>query len=142
MKYLNLLMVLPMLAISAVAGAAEMEVRTWSGTCERSMTTNHFELAPGEEIELDLDLSGCSNADLGKILYFGYKTTKNSSKHLTTRDRVELTMRDAGQREVLSSIGGSILTDVANPTTCYLTARNTGRKPVTIRLRSSVITDN
>lgn len=130
-----------LLATAASAGPDDMTVQTWTGSCVRTMTTNHFELAPGESARIEVDLSGCSAAELGKILYFGYKTTKNSSKHLRSRDGVKLTLRDDGAGLYMESMGGSLFNDVASPTICVVTAENMGRKPVTVRLRSSLITE-
>lgn len=135
--------VAPALLLSSVAVANEdMTVQTWTGDCAQTMTTNHFELAPGESVSIEIDLSGCSAAELGKMLYFGYKTTKNSSKHLRSRDGVKLTLRDDTGGQYMESVGGSLFTDIAGPTKCVLTAQNTDRrKSVTVRLRSSIITE-
>lgn len=128
-----------LLTTAAMAGSDDMTVQTWTGSCVKTMTTNHFELAPGESARIEVDLTGCSAAELGSILYFGYKTTKTSSKHLRSRDRVKLTLRDEAGGQYMESMGGSLFTDIESPSMCVVTAQNMGRKPVTVRLRSSIV---
>lgn len=129
-----------MFAGAAFAGPEDMLVNAWEGTCHQTMTTNHFELAPGESVEIDLDLTGCSDGQLGNLLYFGYRTTNNSSKPLSSRDKIKLTLLDESDNVSLTSTSGSILTDVERPTTCRLLAKNmNSRKTLKIRLRSSIL---
>lgn len=121
----------------ATAEPEDMTVSTWDSGCEHTMTTNHFELGPGQSVELDLDLSGCRPERLGGLLYFGYKTTRNSSKPLTTRDKIRLTLVNNDTGETIVSTDGSIFSQVDNPGGCRLYAENVGRKTTKIRLRSS-----
>ena len=62
--------------------------------CDHTVSTNHFELAPGELLYLELDLSQCLPDDLQGMLYFGYKTTRNSSRPLQIKDGIELRILD------------------------------------------------
>jgi hypothetical protein len=116
----------------------DMEVYYWNYSgCQHTMTTNHFELAPGAEVAIDLDLLGCYPEDLGGLLFFGYKTTKTHSKQLTSRDKVFLSIVDETTGEEITSRSGRILTEIEEATSCVLYATNTGRKTIKIRLRSS-----
>lgn len=140
----RLLLVLPVLiGFASLASAApeDMTVSTWDPGCEHTMTTNHFELAPGESVKIDLDMLGCSiYADSPKgLLYFGYYTTKTSSRPLTQRNNVRLTLVDGNGHETVSD-SGSIYAEVAAPEACELWAENMNhRKTVKIRLRSSLL---
>lgn len=133
------------ISTNATAGPEDMEVTTWNhadteyaqstATCDEEMNTNHFELAPGEGVEIDLDLNGCNEDQLGGFVFFGYRTTKNSSQLLTTRDNILLTL-DAGNGEVVSE-SGSIYVENEEPTSIKLTATNMNhKKTITIRLRA------
>jgi hypothetical protein len=118
-----------------------MTVSTWDPGCEHTMTTNHFELAPGQSVEIDLDMLGCAiYADQPRgLLYFGYYTTKTSSRPLSQRHNVRLTLVDGGGHEITSD-SGSIYSEVAAPEACKLYAENMNhRKTVKIRLRSSLL---
>jgi len=118
-----------------------MTVSTWDPGCEHTMTTNHFELAPGESVEIDLDMLGCAiypDAPKG-ILYFGYYTTKTSSRGLSEKHNVRLTLIDGGGHETTSD-SGHIYSEVPAPETCKLYAENMNhKKTVKIRLRSSLL---
>jgi hypothetical protein len=95
-RKLLIAMGLPLLFLMQPAGAADMLVQTWDPDmgCEHTMTTNHFELAPGEKVELDIDLSGCTADQMGMMLYFGYHTTKTRSRPLSSKDKIRLTLVD------------------------------------------------
>jgi hypothetical protein len=139
-RKLLIAMGLPLLFLMQPAGAADMLVQTWDPDmgCEHTMTTNHFELAPGEKVELDIDLSGCTADQMGMMLYFGYHTTKTRSRPLSSKDKIRLTLVDDQTGEEFVSDSGSVLIDVAQPGRCKLYAENTNRnKTLKIRLRSS-----
>lgn len=121
-----------------VSAESEMEVSTWEGDCEHTMTTNHFEIAPGEEVEIDLNMLGCSESYTGGLLYFGYLTTNNSSKPLNTRSKIRLRFVDEGTNQSWTSDGGSIYLEMGHPARCKLYAENIDRrKTKKIRLRMS-----
>ncbi len=132
---------LPILfGISASASAApeDMVVSSWDYGCEHTMTTNHFELAPGESVKVNLDLSACPDEQLGSLLFFGYHTTKNSSKQFVRRDNIRLTLVDEAMDQEVVSDNGHIFVEVADRTKCVLYAENRNRnKSMKIRLRSS-----
>ena len=125
------------LSVTAAAQAEEVDVFTWYGACEEVMSTNHFELAPGEPVGITVDLTACAPEQLGGFLFFGYKTTKNSSRPLTSKDRIRLSCTDLSTGEAVSSDSGSIYLEVAEPSAFLLEAVNMGRKTTTIRLRSN-----
>lgn len=131
---------LPLLLLVQPAGAADMLVQTWDPDmgCEHTMTTNHFDLAPGEKVELAVDLTGCTADQMGMMLYFGYHTTKTRSRPLSSKDKIRLTLVDDQTGEEFVSDSGSVLIDVAQPGRCKLYAENMNRtKTLKIRLRSS-----
>jgi hypothetical protein len=117
--------------------AGEMDVFTWYGACEELMSTNHFELPPGESVGINVDLTECTPEQLGGFLFFGYKTNKTSSRTLTSKDRILLTCTDLRTGETVSSNSGSIYLEVDEPGGFVLEAVNMGRKTTTIRPRSN-----
>ena len=124
-RKLLIAMGLPLLFLMQPAGAADMLVQTWDPDmgCEHTMTTNHFELAPGEKVELDIDLSGCTADQMGMMLYFGYHTTKTRSRPLSSKDKIRLTLVDDQTGEEFVSDSGSVLIDVAQPGRCKVPCR-------------------
>ena len=126
-----------LLASNAGAEPEDMVVSTWDPGCERTMTTNHFELGPGESVQIELDLSGCNSDRLGSLLYFGYRTKRNSSRPLVPRDRMRLRVVDNSSGTSASTDDGSIVAQLDRPSRCTLYAENIGRKTIKIRLRSS-----
>ena len=125
------------IAAPAMAGAADMEVSTWdSPSCEHTMTTNHFTLAPGESASVVLSHGGCEKHD--GTLFFGYKTQKTRSRQLTSRDNVRLTVKDADTGATLSSDSGMLFMP-GETSSCTLHAQNMSRtKSIHIRLRASI----
>ena len=136
-QHIPLFLSLLLLSTAAIADPEDMAVSTWVDGCEHTMTTNHFELHPGQSVELQLDFRQCSQDRLGGLLYFGYKTTRNSSKPLTARDRVALTMIDNTTQHRSDSADGSLFSQLDSPTMCTLIAKNNGRKTIKIRLRAN-----
>jgi len=127
-----------LMGIVSLASAApeDMTVTAWDPGCEHTMTTNHFELAPGESVEIDLDMTGCYQEQLGGLMYFGYYTTKKSSRPLVERNNVRLILVDGEGNEIISD-SGSIYTEPSAPVMCKLYAQNMNhRKTVKIRLRA------
>ena len=125
------------IAAPAMAGAADMKVSTWdSPSCEHTMTTNHFTLAPGESAAVTLSHGGCEKHE--GTLFFGYKTQKTRSRQLTSRDNIRLTVLDADTGAEFSSDSGMLFM-AGEPSSCTLYARNMSRtKSIKIRLRASV----
>jgi hypothetical protein len=121
----------------ATAGDAYMTVQTWDIGCEHTMTTNHFDLVPGQSVEIHIDLSICAPDQLGGLLVYGYKTTRNSSRQLTRQDNVLFTVVDETSRSESSTPDGYLMLQLAQPTRLVIYAQNTSRtKPITVRLRS------
>lgn len=133
---------------SAPAVADDVVTFVWEDGCNHTMTTNHFMLAPGEEATVEIDLSGCDQAgvDFDDLLVFAYRTSKNRSRQLTAKDRVELSMYGTDALGVAStstatSKSGSLLVeiDTLQAVGCVMTIKNTGRKEMKLRLRSQLI---
>jgi hypothetical protein len=105
--------------------------------CEHTMTTNHFDLVAGRTVEIHIDLSICAPDQLGGLLVYGYKTTRNSSRQLTRQDNVLFTVVDETSRSESSTPDGYLMLQLAQPTRLVIYAQNTSRtKPITVRLRS------
>ncbi|MDH3747370.1 MAG: hypothetical protein OER97_04120 [Gammaproteobacteria bacterium] len=129
--------------IGAGAQADDMVVYRWDDVCNYSTSTNWFSVAPGQSATIEVDLTGCTEEQIGSLLFFGNYAARNSGKQLSSRHKVRLHLTAlyssgnvAGQ---MTSDSGSILADVAHldAPTCILTAENTNRnKTVTIRLRA------
>lgn len=126
------------IAVPAMAGVGDMEVATWdSPSCEHTMTTNHFVLAPGETAELTLAQGSCDQRE--GTLFFGYKTNKTHSRQLTSRDNIRFTVVDGDTGEEFSSDSGSLFV-AGQPSSCVLYAQNMSRnKSLKIRLRASIL---
>jgi hypothetical protein len=109
------------------------EVRTWGyEDCEQTMTTDHFVVEPQEEISISLELSGCDEADLGQLVYFGYKTTKNRSRQIDEKDKILLSIDGA------AALG--LVRVKAEAKEYILSVENLHKnKPATVRLRSSLL---
>ena len=113
-----------------------MSYTTWDPGCEHTMTTNHFDLAPGQSVEIPLDLSLCYPEQLGSLLFWGYSTAKTHSRPLSQRNNIRLTVTDEGAGETMGSNDGSVLVEAGN-TTYTLRAENMNHnQTLTIRLRS------
>ena len=84
MKIRNVLGVLLLVAVSsnAFAGAEDMQVYAFGDPgCEYLMSTNIFELAPGESVVIELDVSECTPQQLGTFLYYGYQIKGEEQEH-------------------------------------------------------------
>lgn len=139
LKQLSTSLILLALSTFVMASPEDMIVSTWDYSCNHTMNTNHFELAPGESVEINLDMLGCYMDQPKGLLFFGYYTTKNSSKPLLERNNVRLTLVDGSGNETVSD-SGAIYTEISSPEQCKLYAENTNhRKTVKIRLRSSLL---
>jgi hypothetical protein len=129
------------------ARAEDMVVYRWDDVCNHTMTTNHFVLAAGQSsAKIYVDLSGCTDEQMGSLLFFGYHTTKNRSRQLSSKDKVNLYMsaldRYGNIAQQLDSASGAILADIngSSSSGCWLVAKNNSRnKEIKIRLRSQLI---
>ena len=122
----------------ALAGAGDMEIYTWdTPTCEHTMTTNHFVLEPGETAAITLQQGTCDARE--GVLFFGYKTSQKSSRPLTDRDNVRLTVVDTATEAEFSSDSGSLFMG-GESASCVLYAQNTSRnKAIKVRLRAATL---
>ena len=77
----------PVISSLAISPAASQDVVTyvWDAGCNHTMTTNHFVLPAQGTAEVYVDLSKCSDEQLGSLLFFGYKTTKDRSRRQAVR---------------------------------------------------------
>lgn len=136
-KLVLLLAGLAMAAAPASAGDTGIRVSTWDVGCEHTMTTNHFELAPGDAVEIQLDFASCTPDKLGTLLVFGYRTSRNSSELLTQQDNVRFTVVDPATGVELTSDSGSLLSQLGAPGQRVVFAQNMNRKKnLTLRLRA------
>ena len=139
------LFALPILFLATPALSDDMVSFVWDPGCNHTMTTNHFMLAPGMGANVYVDLSECTDEQIGSLLFFGYKTTKTRSRQLSAKDKVQLSMSAVYESGNLStakiSSTGSMLVDVASlrANGCHLTVKNNGRKELKLRLRSQLI---
>ena len=139
LKYMLVLVLL----CGAGAQAEEMAVYRWNDVCNYSTSTNWFSVAPGETATIEVDLDGCTEKQIGSLLFFGNYAAKTSGKQLSSKHKVRLqliALDKYGHRAAeMTSDSGSVLADVAhlNSTKCVLVAENMNRKKtVTIRLRA------
>ena len=142
MKIYSLLGVLLLAAIAptAFASAEDMQVYAFGDPgCEYMMSTNIFELDPGESVVIDLDVSQCTPQQLGSFLYYGYHIKgKNKSVPLTANDDVLLTCTNMRSLEEMSTNGGPMLMELQAPTVLTLYAENLNRKRMKVRLRTNL----
>ena len=92
-----------------------------------------------------IDLSECSDEQIGSLLFFGYNTTKTRSRQLSAKDKVQLTMipvyESGNFSTTVNSATGSMLVDVASLRAkgCHLLVTNKNRKELKLRLRAQLI---
>jgi hypothetical protein len=146
MKIRYLLVLVPFLLVQANAAPEHMTVSVWDPGCNHTMTTNHFVLAPGEStMEIYVDLSDCTDEQVGSMLIFGYVTTKNSSRQLSSKNNVSFhatTLNKYGSvSERMHSDSGGLLAKLDRQSRgVSLFARNNSRnKEIKIRLRSQLL---
>ena len=146
MKSRYLFVLVPFLLVQANAAPEEMAVSVWDPGCNHTMTTNHFVLAPGEStLEIYVDLSECTDEQVGSILFFGYVTTKNRSRQISSKNNVSFyatTLNRYGSvAERLNSDTGGLLAKLDKQSRgVTLVARNNSRnKEIKIRLRSQLL---
>lgn len=147
MKIRHMLALSCLITLGADAAPEDMDIHVWDPGCNHTTATNWFELDPQQSSQqIYVDLSDCTDEQLGSLLFFGNYATRNSGRQLTARHKVRLFMTAldrygniAGQ---MSSDSGSILVDVAGADSrgCWLIAENMNRnKTVKIRLRAQLI---
>lgn len=139
LKYMLVLVLL----CGAGAQAEEMVVYRWNDVCNYSTSTNWFSVAPGQTATIEVDLDGCTEKQIGSLLFFGNYAAKTSGKQLSSKHKVRLQLTalysSGNVAAQMTSDSGSVLADVAHldSTKCVLVAENMNRKKtVTIRLRA------
>lgn len=139
------LVALCILFIATPAVSDDVVTYVWDPGCNHTMTTNHFMLAPGQDANVYVDLSECSDEQIGSLLFFGYNTTKTRSRQLSAKDRVHLSMTPVFESGNFStpenSATGAMLVDVASLRAkgCHLKVTNKNRKELKLRLRAQLI---
>ena len=99
MKIPSLALATAALAFSLPLQAADpyMTVYAWDPGCQHTVETNNFDLAPGAAVEIQVDLTQCSPAQLAGLLVHGYAPRNSGSDALTRRHNVRLrVVSDAG----------------------------------------------
>lgn len=123
----------------SMAAPEDMEVTVWDIGCAHTMTTNHFELAPGESVEIPLDLTYCVSTPEG-VLFFGYNTTDTKSLQLTRRNKINITVYDRDSGQQWSSDNGYLYIVGSEPVVYVMYVENMNqKKTLKIRLRASAI---
>jgi hypothetical protein len=121
---------------TASAADSYMQVQSWDPGCEHTVETNNFVLGPGTSVEIQVDLTGCTAAQLGGFLFYGYAPTKTSSDGLSKRHNVRLRVVSDGGLDLVSD-DGHVFTQIAAPGRVTLYAENLSlRKGLTVRLVS------
>jgi hypothetical protein len=139
------LFALSVLFLATPAVSDDVVTFVWDPGCNHTMTTNHFMLAKGMDANVYIDLSECTDQQIGSLLFFGYNTTKTRSRQLSAKDKIQLSMSAVYESGNFStpktSSTGSMLVDVADLRAkgCHLTVKNNGRKELKIRLRAQLI---
>ena len=138
MKIPSLALATAALAFSLPLQAADayMTVYAWDPGCQHTVETNNFDLAPGAAVEIQVDLTQCSPAQLAGLLFHGYAPRNSGSDALTRRHNVRLRVVSDAGLDVFSD-EGYVFTQIPAPTRVTLLAENLNlRKSLAIRLVS------
>lgn len=133
---------------AASAQAEEMAVYNWDPGCNHTTATNWFDVPAKQGTQtIRVDLSGCSEEQIGSLLFFGNYAAKTSGRQLSSKHKVRLHLSalDIHGNVIaqMTSDSGSILADIAHldSPACLLVAENMNRKKdIRIRLRAQLIT--
>lgn len=138
MKIRSLALATAALAFALPSQAADsyMTVYAWDPGCQHTVETNNFDLAAGAAVEIQVDLTQCTPAQLAGLLFHGYAPRNSGSDALTRRHNVRLrVVSDAGLDAF--SDDGYVFTQIPAPTRVTLLAENLNlRKSLAIRLVS------
>ena len=109
--------------------------------CQTLAPYSWIELAPGQKWTQTIDLSACKASDLGWFRYYGHLGTNNSCNALQVKDGVVLTavnLRSQAQYLPMAVSGPKaeefVLLQVTEPTQFQLTAENTSRQHLKVRM--------
>jgi hypothetical protein len=143
MKLRSLLAVAVLAAAVGSASAQQEAMLIGADTdgCQLYAPYAWLELAPGQKWSTTVALSGCPASDLGWFRYYGHLGTNNSCDTLKVKDGVVLKVTNPGTQEEfthapVSSPRGEeyVLLNVDQPTQLVLTAENTSRQRVKVRM--------
>ena len=148
MKIRYLLSLACLIAMGAQAAPEDMVTYVWDVDCNHTMTTNHFMLPPSmSTTEIKINFVGCTEEQMGSLVFFGYHTTKTRSRQLSSKDKISLYMtaldRYGNKVQNMSSSSGALLGEITDNESigCLLVAKNNGRKEKKIRLRAQLIAE-
>jgi hypothetical protein len=142
MKLRALIAVFVLAAAVGSAGAQEtMLINPDTDGCQLYAPYSWVELAPGQKWTTMVDLAGCSASDLGWFRFYGHLGTNSSCNTLKVKDGVALSVVNlADQVSYLPATAGSqrdeefVLLQVDQPTRFQLSALNTSRQRVKVRM--------
>jgi len=132
---------------AVTAQAEEMAVYVWDPGCNHTTATNWFDVpAQTRTQQIYVDLSACSEEQIGSLLFFGNYAAKTSGRQLSSRHKVRLHLSAVDTHgniiAQMTSDSGSVLADIAHLGSpgCWLVAENLNRKKdIRIRLRAQLI---
>jgi hypothetical protein len=125
---------------SARAQEASMLIGPNADGCQLYAPYTWVELDPGQKWTTTVNLGGCSSSDLGWFRYYGHLGTNNSCNTLKVKDGVVLKATNLSTQALSLPAAGSpkdeeyVLLQVADPTQLQLTAENTSRQRVKVRM--------
>jgi hypothetical protein len=133
------------IVLAAAVGSAGAQQATLIGAdtdgCQLYVPYAWVELAPGQKWTTTVDLSQCAPSDLGWFRYYGHLGTNSSCDTLKVKDGVVLKATDI--RTQVQSLAAStaspkddeyVLLQLDAPTQLQLTAENTSRQRVKVRM--------
>lgn len=147
MKTRSLLALAGLMCLSARAGAEDVTVWVWDPGCNHTTATSYFTLPPQQKSQrIYVDLSECSEEQMGTMLFFGNYVTKTSNRQLSSKHKVRLHMSALDSTgkvtQTMESDSGSVRADMSagDSPGCWLEAENMNRKKeVRIRLRAQLL---
>ena len=145
MKVKALVAVAVLAAAVGSAGAQEQQttllIAPNTSGCVTLAPYSWIELAPGQKWTQTVDLSTCTASDLGWFRYYGFLGTNNSCNNLQVKDGVVLSAVNLRTQALYSAMAVSgpkaeefVLTQITEPTQIQLTAENTSRQRVKVRM--------
>lgn len=145
MKYLTFTVLLVSTILGGLVLASDMLVEPTDQGCVTTAPFNWVWLQPGEKWTGRVDLRQCSDEQLGHFYYYGHIAKKTHSPVLMVRDGVVLEAIDidTGKRYTCGSAKNgqeSILMVVPDGSRFELSAMNTGKKEVKIRVTWNKVT--
>lgn len=145
MKLKALVAVVVLAAAVGSAGAQQQQttmlIAPDTDGCQLIAPYSWIELDPGQKWTQTIDLSGCQASDLGWFRYYGHLGTNSSCDPLRTKDGVVLKAMDIRTQAVYqhTAVSGPkaeefVLMQVTGPTQFQVSAENTSRQRVKVRM--------